>query len=611
MKLERNWLDRITSPVAPIWTLRRQRARTAAALLERHYEAASTGRRTQGWYRFNTDANSALGPSLAYLRGAARDVVRNNPYAESALTTIVEHVTGTGIVAKAMPKAHPFFAQWKLWAESTDCDADGRHDFAGLEALVMRTVVESGECLVRRRWRRPSDGFALPMQLQILEPDFIDTTRDFETNGGTNRTIQGVEFDALGRRVAYWLFRDHPGGSRLTGGQSYRVPASDIQHVFFATRPGQVRAATWFANVLLRLKDFDEYEDATLMKQKIAACLAVITSDIDGTGSALGTAEDDTADTPIDTLSPGMILNVPPGRSVETVSPPSVNEYDGYARNQLRAIATGLGVSYEDLTGDYTGMPYSAARMSRIRHWVKVDGWRWKMLIPQFCTPAWHWAVDAAIVAGTISGERPDVRWAAPPAPMIEPDKEANAYSRLRRNGLMSLSQCIRERGEDPEEVLQELSTENNLFDKLGLKLDSDPRSMTAQGQAQSDKTTPSTAPVVDDDEEDEDDDRGATLEALEQFGRRLQRVESTPAPPITVNVTTPEVRVDAPITVHPSPAPDVRVEAPVTVHPSPAPNVQVALHPSVGATKRTYVRGIDGLIAEHVDTPIVDPAGR
>jgi capsid protein len=67
------------------------------------------------------------------------------------------------------------------------------------------------------------------------------------------------------------------------------------------------------------MKDLDEYEDATLMKQKIAACLAVITSDIDGTGAPLGTA-DDTTNPGIDTLEPGAIINAPPGGTSKSSS---------------------------------------------------------------------------------------------------------------------------------------------------------------------------------------------------------------------------------------------------------------------------------------------------
>jgi lambda family phage portal protein len=395
----------------------------------------------------------------------------------------VDHTVGWGIEAKPVQKGHPFFAVWKAWAGTTVCDADGRHDFAGLQALVDRTVVESGECLVRRRWRRSEDGIPLNFQIQVIEPDYLDTAKDFQlANGG--QIIQGVEFDSVGRRVAYWLFRHHPGAGRLgSAGASYRVPATEIRHVFRSTRPGQVRAASWFAPVLLRFKDFDEFEDATLMKQKIAACLAVITSDVDGGGPALGTA-DDAADPATDTLSPGAILNVAPGRNVDVVNPPSTNDYDAYAKNMLQAIAAGLGVAYEDLTGNYTGMPFSAARMSRLRHWARVDGWRWKMLIPQFCEPVWSWAVEAARINGVIL-DAPLVRWTAPPAPMIDPDKEGLSILRLRRVGARTLSESIREMGYDPDEVFEEMQSENQLLDKLGLVFDSDPRHMTAQGQAQ------------------------------------------------------------------------------------------------------------------------------
>ena len=475
------WFDRALTAVAPTWALRRQRARLAGQLLARHYEAAAPGRRTSNWYRVNTDANTAIGASLATLRNVARDLVRNNPYAESALSTIVDQAVSWGIQPATK---HDAFMRW---AASTACDADGRHDLAGLQKLVMRTVVESGECLVRRRWRRLEDGLPLPLQLQVLEPDFLDTTRDATalTNGG--QIIQGVEFDALGRRVAYWLYRQHPGSSISVtstrfSGQSSRVPAEDVQHIFKQMRPGQVRGPSWFAPVLLRFKDFDEYEDATLMKQKIAACLAVLTSDVDGSAPALGTA-DDSETTGIDTLEPGMIMNLPPGRNIEVVQPPNVQDYDDFARNQLRAIATGLGVTYEDLTGDYGEMSFSAARMSRLRHWDRVEDWRWRLLVPQLLNPVWTWAMQAADLLGLPTAAATE--WTAPPLPMIEPDKEGLAIQRNIRTGITTLSEAIRERGYNRDTFLAELKKDFDDLDKLGLVLDCDPRKMTQAGQLQ------------------------------------------------------------------------------------------------------------------------------
>lgn len=476
-----NWIDRAVGYVSPQAGLRRIRARAAAEVVLRHYEGAASGRRTQGWNRSTTDANAAMAPSLARLRDAARDLVRNNGYAESAITTICDHVVGWGIVAKAKPKNVKATELWAQWAETTACDADGRQDFAGLQHLVTRTVVESGEALVRRRIRRPEDELPIPLQIQVLEPDYLDTAKTGLRLPNGGRIVSGVEFDVLGRRAAYWLFQEHPGSVISAASASVRVPAESVLHVYRQDRASQVRGASWFAPVLLKFKDFDDFDDATLMKQKVAACLSVITTDADGTGAPLGTV--DPASPTIDSLEPGGILNLAPGRAVQVVQPPSVREYSDYVRTTLQAIATGLGVSYEDLTGNYSEVNFSSARMSRLRHWARVEDWRWRMLIPQFCDPVWRWAMQAAEIMG-LEGS-PMAGWSAPPLPMIEPDREGLAYKRNIRAGIITLSEAIRERGYDPAELLDEYAADNARLDKLGIVLDSDPRKTSDAGLTQ------------------------------------------------------------------------------------------------------------------------------
>lgn len=474
-----NWLDRTIGWASPQWQLRRMRGRVAVAALARYYEAAGVSRRTKGWRRPSGDANSPSALSLSRLRDAARHLVRNNGHAESAIGTIVDDTVGWGILPSARHEA------WRRWTESTDIDADGRCDLAGIEHTVMRTVVESGECLVRRRFRRPSDGLALPLQLQVLEPDYIDTGKHWPlANGG--KIIRGVEFNPIGRRVAYWLFPEHP-GSIITStvtmrfGLSVRVPASEILHVYRPQRPGQVRGVPWFAPVLIRFNDFDEFADATLMKQKIAACLAVISSDVEGNAPLLGA--EDTAEEKHDLLEPGMILNIAPGRSVDVVNPPTVREYADYAKTTLREIAAGIGVSVEDLTGDYADINFSAARMSRLRHWARVYGWRWRMLVPQFLNPLWAWAMQVSTLAGLDAIE--GTSWTAPPLPMIEPDKEGLAINRNIRAGIMTPSEALRERGYVPDEFWDEYQSDFEDQDRRGLTTDSDARKMTQAGMAQ------------------------------------------------------------------------------------------------------------------------------
>lgn len=481
-----NLLDRALGAVAPQWQLRRTRARIANDMLARQYDAAAASRRTQGWRRVGSDGTPTA-RDLATIRDLARDLVRNHGEIGQAKRTIANHVVGWGIMAKPKTANAPALEAWKRWAESTDCDADGRSNLYGLQKLVVGTVAESGECLVRRRWRRLADGYALPMQLQVMEPDHLDTGRSATLpNGGW--ITSGIEFDALGERVAYWLFPSHPGAAygsgRLVFEPSKRIPAADVLHIFDRSRPGQVRAVSWFAPIILPAKDLDEYSDAQVMKQKIAACLAVLTTDVDGQNGPLGTADDTTTNPGVDSLEPGAILNLPAGKNVEVVTPPQVNDYEPFVRTNNRKIARGIGITYEDYTGDYSQVNFSSARMARLAHWDNVHDWRWLMLIPQFCDPVWAWAVEAMQVAG-VTSEAVRAEWTAPGMPMIEPDKEGLAIMRNVRAGIQTLAEAIRERGYDPDEFLTEYAAFSKKLDALGIVLDSDPRHMTQAGQFQ------------------------------------------------------------------------------------------------------------------------------
>src|SRR4030095_5359527 len=65
---------------------------------------------------------------------------------------------------------------------------------------------------------------------------------------------------------------------------------------------------------------------------------------------------------------------------------------------------------------------------------------------------------------------------------MIEPDKEGLAIARNIRTGITSLTEALRERGHDPDELLGELARDFDRLDTLGLVLDSDPRKMSQAG---------------------------------------------------------------------------------------------------------------------------------
>jgi capsid protein len=224
----------------------------------------------------------------------------------------------------------------------------------------------------------------------------------------------------------------------------------------------------------------------------------VILTDPDGTGTGLGVVEtgEDSTSPQLDRIGAGTIHVAPPGRGVEIVNPPRVDDYGPYSEVTLRTVAAGFGVTYEGMTGDYSEMPFSAARMSRLAYWARVEDWRWQTLIPQFCQPVWFWAMQVAVIAGR-TREIPTAEWTAPPPPMIDPKAEGLAYRNNVRTGIMSLSEALRERGYNPKIVLQELAADFKLLDKLELVLDCDPRKRTQQGQSQSEPKEEEPEPPV------------------------------------------------------------------------------------------------------------------
>lgn len=458
-------------------------------VLQRRFEGAAGGRRNEGWRSSGSDSNTDNAPALARLRNRARDLRRNNPYAERAITGIADNVVGSGIIPWPMARKDRDSLRlgdlWQDWADTKACDADGRENFYGLQHLVMEAVATDGECFVRRRRRFSSDGLPVPIQLQVLEADFLDESKTVALNN--NQIIQGVEFDALGKRVAYWLFDQHPGaGGSMHSLISRRVPAEDVIHVFLSKRPGQARGYSWLAPVMQRMRSFDEMEDAVMEQAKIAACFAAfITKDADTSNATTK------APPLIDRIEPGIIQELAMGEAVSFATPPSFNGYTTYAWQVLHAIAVGLGIPYELLAADLKGVNFSSGRMGWLHFARRVDVWQWRMLIPQLCDQVWSWFMEAQTLLPGGVMEEVRAEWVPPRRDMVDPKTEIETVKQQLRNGLMTWPNALRALGiTDPKRHAEELAKSNQMLDDLGLILDCDPRNVAAAGAAAQQSTT-------------------------------------------------------------------------------------------------------------------------
>lgn len=462
------------------------------------HEGADRGRRGVAWMPSNPGAIGALLSTGPELRAKSRDLVRRNPWANAAIEAFVANAIGTGIKPQSLAHDDNFRADiqalWRDWAE--EADAAGLTDLYGLQAMACRAMLEGGECLLRIRARRPGDGLTVPIQLQLLEPEHLPHNLNSELPSG-NVVRAGIEFDSLGRRVAYHLYRSHPEEGRLSpmsgvgGMETVRVEAVEIIHLFRPLRPGQIRGEPWLARALIKLNELDQYDDAELVRKKTAAMFAGFITRQSPEDNLVGEGAADAQGIALAGLEPGTLQILEPGEDIRFSDPADVGgAYSDFLRNQFRAVAAAMGITYEQLTGDLTGVNYSSIRAGLLEFRRRCESIQHGVIVHQFCRPIWSAWMKQAILSGAIDApgfhHSPRgylaAKWIPQGWQWVDPEKEFKAMLLAIRSGLMSRSEAISTFGYDVEDVDREIAADNARADELGLIFDSDPRKTTSSG---------------------------------------------------------------------------------------------------------------------------------
>lgn len=471
-----NWLDRTIGWFAPAAGARRARARAAMSAMDgvtRAYDAAKVGRGTSNWVAGGSSANAEIESGLARSRARSRDLMRNDPHARRAIGSLVAASIGVGITTDCAGAPGKL---WKLWIK--ECDYYGLLDRHGQQALEARATFESGECLIVRHRLTASEAAktksGVPLQLKVLEADFLDTTKHGPTSSGTV-CISGIEYDMEGRRVRFWLYDTHPGDTPMfkVRLQSSPVPAEDVIHLFEPERPGQNRGMPRLASVINTLRAKGEYTEALLMKKKIEACFAVFITSEDENRSLTekATISTDAAGNSqrVETVSPGMMEYLKPGEAVEFASPNVSSSSDQFVADQLRASAMGAGVTYETVTGDLSRVNFSSMRAGRQDFKALVEQFRWLTFIPMECERVWAWFEEAAYMAGKIRRRGYEVTYTPPRWEYVNPLDDVKTDREEVEAGFTTVSAQIRKRGEDPDTVFAERAKEKERLKELGI----------------------------------------------------------------------------------------------------------------------------------------------
>jgi len=467
------------APAAP----KVERATRRRRLSTRSYEGADGGRLLGDWNPSASSANSEVYFDLARLRNRSRDLLRNNPLAVNGIQSLVTSIVGTGIHPQPATGDAALDARiaerWNQWA-SGELDVSHDRTWASLQALWVRAWLESGSVLVRKRTRRLSDGYAAPLQLQTLEADFVDLMKT-EALGDSAHITMGVEFDAIGRRVAYWLYRQHPGETlpmlSVPTYDSQRVSADDVAYLTMIERPGQVHGIPWLTpamDMLYHLRQLDRYKLAKAQTEAAFAAFVVpgdesYSSDGDQEGAA-ASVEDADGRT-IDRIEPGLISILRGGKDVRFAQPTASADFPQLVQLYQRLVAAGMRITYERLTRDYSGVNYSSYRAGDLEMRRMVTMLQRDIVIPLLCRPVWRWFCEALSIVDPSIPANVKVRWHCPRHEELDAEKELKARILAVQNGFAAPSMVTAEQGLDFDDVLSAYKADMERAQSLGLPL--------------------------------------------------------------------------------------------------------------------------------------------
>lgn len=461
------------------------------------FAGAAVSRLTASLATWSGSVNADLDNALPILRARARSLAANNEHGAQFLELVGRNVVGRAgptLQVRAYndqrnPAAQPTLdlaanaaieAHWQKWGRTADIT--GHQALPALLRTIVHAVAREGEALVKVVRRRD-----LPygLGLQVLDIDRLDEALNQRI--GANTIRQGVEIDSSGRPVAYWLRAAHPGDNYATQAPGLeRVPAADLFHLFLRTRPEQVRGITWYHAVIRRASMLGSYEEAALVAAQVGASKIAALERKDEDAPDDGVANMASAKSGNDlhiTAEAGELFELPPGYSLNSWNPeyPHAN-FDSFLKACLRGLAAGFHVAAHNLTGDMTDVNFSSARIAELAEretWECLQDW----LIDAFLQPLYQEWLALALLRGDItfpvSGKAipadklgkfaEAARFQGRRWKWVDPAKEEAANEKALANRTTSRTRLAAEAGDDWQDILAEIASEEAALEAAGL----------------------------------------------------------------------------------------------------------------------------------------------
>lgn len=481
-------VDRAIAAFSPAWGLRRSVARTQLHMVDsvtRRQSARQKRRGDENWTRNDPrdrDRNrmppNARRALSAIERSKIRTLFRVNPFAKKMKANLLNNLVGYGITAT--PKGSKRLQNdWQAWIASADYD--GVQDLYGLQEMAVWSMLRDGEAFAVRRIIA---GAAVnPLRIQLLSVDQLDYT----VLGANIR--DGVEYGTDGRPVAYHFKGALDVMFGAGSSKAERIDAVDVIHLFRREEPGQWRGWSHFEAVLEPLEDADDYIESEGVRKKLESCfVAFVSRDLNADQDQRGLGDPGSGGEAIDVgavdgppraegFYPGMINYLDQGETVSFGEPKAAGGFDDYLKWAARRGAAGAEVTYEGLTGDLSNVNFSSYRAGANEFETGCGRLQWLTIIPQFCERIVAWWKEAGYATGRISDRDRKAEFKHTPPRVKTIDRAGDAKAALLEMlaGLESRRNLIAERGNDHDNLMDEIAEDKKANTERGIAFQGDP----------------------------------------------------------------------------------------------------------------------------------------
>lgn len=425
------------------------------------FEGATTGARLERKGLLSGNADSLAVRELNDLRKRSRHLCRNNALAISAKNKTATHQLGQGIKVQFSKKSVQ--KEWNVFIENPSVDSYG--DLYNLQHLILHTEFEAGEVFALMHIKEHEKS-KVPLKVQTLEPEHLDLRFNQALN-----IRNGIEFDDFGKPEKYHFWKYDPTdfqnrkiNSRVV------VEARDVLHVFNRTRPSQWRGIPRLAGCLLSIYELDELLDAALVRQKLAQAMGWVVeyegNEMPLVGATHNGTDPETGEKQLlQKITPGGVHYFKPGQRVKFATSEDIgNNFSQFIRTQIQLIASCLDLTYEQLTGDLSGVNYSSIRAALIEISKRVETVRKLVFINLFLKPLVERFLELGKIYIGQSFSNVTYKFVFPKEEWVDPLKDAQADLLEVQAGFSTLEAKLAERGvEDFDAHIMQLAKEQGL----------------------------------------------------------------------------------------------------------------------------------------------------